>query len=292
MPKGDGNRHTFSFEVMNADLAYLVGVYMGDGYCDIREGKYGCFRVAVVDTDFLEEVQRIAERVLGFRSAIKLDHKARNENCHDQYILNLCCSQFAVWLEKTTGKKAYIPQEIINGSRDVKLAFVQGIMDSEATISPRRITAENRVVGAPKIIFGVKSEWIYEVKKLCNELGASPSAIYRSKGDILKFQMSPIRYNAAGLTFSIERKRIILECHKDPYPSKKRSYNHPRKKAVANLGNSRLSENDIRQIWSYIGKYTYREIGQMFGVSEWTVLRIANRKTFKHLELEREYRIE
>jgi hypothetical protein len=280
MPKGDANRHTFEYRRMSPNLAYLVGVYLGDGYCDIRQERYGCLRIGVVDIDFLLEIQRVANEVLGFRSEIRFDRVATNENSRDRYIINICCSQFALWLVEMTGKKAFVPTEILQSSKDIKIAFLQGLMDSEACIT-RKKRIPSREKTQTTVLFAVKSEWIHDVWRLCGELGAKPSPILKGSG-IYRFAMTPKNYAEVGLTFNILRKREILYDALTPYKSKPRISNVQREPPIG-LTSSRLSDEDVIEIRRLISVKSYQTLSEMYHVSDSTIRRIVQGKTFRRL---------
>jgi intein/homing endonuclease len=181
-----------------------------------------------------------------------------------------------------TNKKEYVPPEIMEGTKDIKISFVQGLMDSEACITPRLLDDEGRLKGRTAVYFGVKSEWIFSVWEICKELGAEPTKTsYRD--DLYRFVISPRKYFNAGLTFNIARKRELLfkalvRHQMDTTKIKPRKPLSPGYRT-----NSRLSDEDVLEIRSLARITTYRKLAENFNVCEATIKRIVDGKTFKHL---------
>lgn len=56
-----------------------------------------------------------------------------------------------------------------------------------------------------------------------------------------------------------------------------------REENVQNSSSAKLKINDVKKIRNLYGKYNYREIGEMFGVTKTTIIDIVKRRTWKNV---------
>ncbi len=126
---------------MNSDLAYLCGVYLGDGHVDYRKTKNGTsyqFWVVGEDEDLCELASSICKHNFNCNSNIsKVGNYFRLRICSKEictYLLNLFCSNKDYFLASNIEKKSTLP---VFSSEDTK-SFIQGLMDSDGWISKRK----------------------------------------------------------------------------------------------------------------------------------------------------------
>jgi hypothetical protein len=243
MPKGEKKKRHFQYTEMTSDLSYIVGVYMGDGSVYISMEGYGYFTHGSVDMDFLEKVANCANVIFGQKPKIKFLRKAPNANSRDMFGLHVCCTQFALWLRETTGNKGFIPKSISSGSLEIRIAFLQGLMDSEGYIS-ERTTKENGRTNTPSMNFSVKSEWIFDVRAMMIEIGIGVADITTSSGQY-RYLIDPRSYMQNGLTFTIRRKRERLERALLPHESKSRVKSKRHNKPGFRPHNAKLSVDQV-----------------------------------------------
>lgn len=149
-------------------FAYLLGVYLGDGCATEVQGHYR-FRLNTIDKDFAEATADAIEAVIGKRYPINGPYQdKRFPKSAPQYML--CCSTSALPLkliEETDGKKK-IPEWIFTSDKDVRLAFIAGLMDSEGFVAERKGYPTNR-----RYFMGFKScdLWVPEFVKLLEQSG-------------------------------------------------------------------------------------------------------------------------
>jgi hypothetical protein len=210
----NGNRRTFEFAGMTPELAYLVGVYLGDGTTYIRKGtNYGYFAVKVADMDFLEEAVQCVEAVTGFRPKIHLVREGTGKT-RSQYCMRYCSSQFALWLIEITEGKEYIPLEIYDADRRCRMRFIEGLMDSEGSTKITTYEVKSQRAGAQggtvTLYFSVKAPWINGFKYMLDCLGIITREPMMSAGQ-LRFSINALSYAQTGLRFSIKRKQDALE---------------------------------------------------------------------------------
>jgi hypothetical protein len=145
-------------------FAYILGVYLGDG-CVTRSGGSLGFKLNTIDADFAAAVKE-AFAELTDRAAIVYRYpvaKSRNEN------YQLWCSDRALAeeLKRITEDKRIIPDFVFQWSRDEKLAFIAGLMDSEGFV------AANRGHSGRRYYMGFKScdPWIDDFVRVLNSVG-------------------------------------------------------------------------------------------------------------------------
>jgi hypothetical protein len=144
--------------------AYLLGVYLGDG-CVYNHQGYLAFVLTVIDLDFVEATREAIRTLSGapmqystyqdprFPKA-RLSHRLR---CGD---VKLCAA-----LREETKDKKEIPGWLFSASKDERLAFIGGLMDSEGYVSAKD--------GRQGFTMGFKSTdpWFGDFVKLMHSVG-------------------------------------------------------------------------------------------------------------------------
>lgn len=145
--------------------AYLLGVYLGDG-CVYNHQGYLAFRLNSIDKDFVEAAQ----------SAIH-ELSDRKTQLHGPYMDKRFPKAAAHWelrsgdvrlceaLREETKDKKEIPSWLFAASRDERLAFIAGVMDSEGFCS---VNVEKRVG-----LLGIKTTdiWFDDFLRLTQSVG-------------------------------------------------------------------------------------------------------------------------
>ncbi|MCB0064323.1 MAG: Holliday junction branch migration DNA helicase RuvB [Caldilineaceae bacterium] len=118
--------------LLDADLAYLLGVLVGDGHFEKRQ-NHPAFVITSGDNAVLQELQRIAEKHFGDAPPIRqygtsAPHLKFSQN-YGQVML-----QFGALAETAAGK--VVPHAILQGPRDCAIAFLQGVFDADGMAWP------------------------------------------------------------------------------------------------------------------------------------------------------------
>ena len=199
--KKSPRRHIFNYNIMFPSLAYLLGVYLGDGnVCKVKTGAF--FQQSSIDEDFILKTQKTAQNILGFLPNYHFYSK------RGLYLLRICSTEFANWLIQITDKKQKIPDDVLNAKRNVLKEFINGLLDSEGSISasPDKRYKEKKY----GMYFAITSSWIELFQELLKKIGVKTSKIRTTSG-IPRFTINILSFYQAGLKFSIRRKQCLVE---------------------------------------------------------------------------------
>lgn len=142
--------------------AYLLGVYLGDGCTTIVQNRL-TFRLNTIDMDFAEATKQALEtfsdRPVGLHThAVSKSSKPNHSiRCGDPALCEA--------LKVETNKKAKLPDWIYSTDKDVKLAFIAGVMDSEGYVSVKE--------GRGQAYMGIKTtdEWFPDFLRVLQSVG-------------------------------------------------------------------------------------------------------------------------
>lgn len=110
---------------MNIDLAYLLGVYLSDGSAH-RSGRNWVVSLLARDKDFVAETAEVVGRVVGKNVSLYQDR--------DYWKFSLYSKDLVLYLWDVTSHKEKIPESIMYGSLQVKLAFIAGLLDGDGFV--------------------------------------------------------------------------------------------------------------------------------------------------------------
>lgn len=118
--------------------AYILGVFLGDGCA-----SGGMFRLNTIDEDFAiatktELLKLIPDAYINIRKEVVKKSSKSN------YSLSYCSTEFSRKLLKETSSKTIIPKWILASRKEVKLAFIAGLMDSEGWVKENKNNPTNR----------------------------------------------------------------------------------------------------------------------------------------------------
>jgi intein/homing endonuclease len=203
--KGKKNPRRRKFNpIFDENLAYLVGVYMGDGWI-IKNSKNKVFRLKAKDLDFVEKCQINLEKIFGFKPEIKIHKSQPNMN-----VIYLYSTDFADFLIKITNNKTKIPDWIWNASKKIQKQFIVGLMDSDGSMTKYRVSDEKYTWNAYQLYFCKPTKpYNSNVKKILDKLGCKTSFLKSNDGKRIHINIKS--YFNAGLWFNIQRKQKNLE---------------------------------------------------------------------------------
>ena len=210
---GKTKMHPYS---ITHELAYVAGVYLGDG-CVVFSTKYRNYYFALnaTDKDFVQETARCVGKVLEKDVPIFEDKWHRDRGNYPLFKTVAYGKDFAGWLHRSCHGKNRIPKWIKTASRDIKLAFVAGVMDSEGSVW----NFGQRLDGKPKgtsVSFYNSEPWRKGFIKLIEKLGVVVLRVRKkpkwngSKRHTRCYDFNMISFVTSGCYFKIERKQRIL----------------------------------------------------------------------------------
>ena len=167
------------------------------------------------DLDFIEKWRDTIKSITGFEYKISKHNPGTGNGAHrQQYKLRVAQKELVDEAERITAHKSKIPDEVINGDNKIKVAFVQGLMDSEGWIQCNLsggLGYDTMTLG-----FGCTDPWFDDFYQLVKTLGLRTSRIFKINPDKKKngddgkpfrlFHMDIPSYINAGLGFTMKRK--------------------------------------------------------------------------------------
>lgn len=203
-------------------FAYILGVYLGDGNVSRHLAKnwdgvlerFSQFRLNTIDLDFAEAVRTALIDLTGRKItihtyAVSKSSKPNNAlSCGDEEL----CNKLVI----DTEGKSYIPSYVFDWSKEEKLAFVAGLMDSEGFISKKHGSNVTYYMG-----FKCCESWVYDFARLLNTVGIQVGKTAECPPYKAHYK-TPIRFHIklptwvnAGAYFKIKRKQDRVEIWKN-----------------------------------------------------------------------------
>lgn len=106
----------------SSGLAYILGVYLGDG------NDWNGFNLSAIDFDFVKKTRDYLQVLF------KINFRIRKTQHNTQFRVRFFSRQFRDYLIKKTDKKKIIPKGIFRSSKKIKYAFFAGFFDSEGCV--------------------------------------------------------------------------------------------------------------------------------------------------------------
>lgn len=123
---------------MSSELAYVLGVMFGDGYCS----GHASTRLSVIDKDFRDYFSSMVQKWLNIKPG-HYEYRRRGRLYYESHINSIDVRNFL--FERVSKKR--IPDEIMRAESDIiKFMFIRGFFDSEgsAVVSNKTVKAANK----------------------------------------------------------------------------------------------------------------------------------------------------
>jgi len=194
-------------------LAYLFGVYLGDGSCS-KFTNHHCFSIVSGDRDVIERTKNIVN--LSLNKNYPLTYLKPNKT--NLYRFRSWNKWLFMMLKSETANKTKIPQTVIDSKIEIIAEFVAGLMDTDGYIS----TGKTRL-GHQKFSLGFinSGEWLDPFITLLKflEVKVGKKTLkkkYRSDNekDCFQININLRSFVEAGLYFNCQRKQRILDKYK------------------------------------------------------------------------------
>ena len=225
MKIGKYNRSNWKFSSLTPELAYIVGVYLGDGFistrCSITPGTAMRFGLRSIDKDFVEFTRDCILKTFGDDVPIRISiekytYKNRTKDVK-MYVLDYSKNSLCNWLLSLTSDKQIVPEVIPRRKCAETRFFLEGLLDSEGWIAvEKRRLVNNRHIFA--IGIAACDSWIFESKSLFQKFGivikGTQETLLKSGKNIFTLRLNVKSFAASSLKFHIKRKQDRLEFYK------------------------------------------------------------------------------
>jgi len=228
---------------MNKNLAYIIGVFLGDGtICSDKR----TFNLQVIDKDFAEETVKSLKELSNNKVSFKEMNRLTKANriVYGVYLSDIkLCNKL---LEITNNRKN-LPIDFEKWEYIFQKELISGLLDSEGYVSMTKIhTYNNQKVFNMTIGIGATDTWLYELYKFCQTKNIKIGKLTREKlksGKIFaKFIFNKKSFISNGLYFKIFRKQQRIENYKILFPGSTTRRNIPNtnetkiKKSLSKIG--------------------------------------------------------
>lgn len=158
----------FTFNGWSEELAYIMGVYLGDG-CIYK----GSFIVTTIDRDFLDRVRGCCQRLLSdsLPEPYKVCYETKKKTPRVKWDFRFRCHDLCDWLLKMCADKTRLPVSFPGDDPKLSLALFTGFMDSEGYCAVSKETN-----GKARFAIGMTcgDPVIHDIIKLAQRMGLHP----------------------------------------------------------------------------------------------------------------------
>lgn len=231
--------------------AYLLGVFLGDGCVTQQRSTnsgpdvkaYPVFRLNTIDDDFAEATRKALAQFTD--RPISIHKHAVSKSSKPNYSLRCGDPEIAKHLVEATDGKKKIPDVVHGWSRQEKLSFIAGLMDSEGFV------AANRNMTNRRFYMGFKScdVWVPDFVKILESVGIKVGKVSTEEPRKPGYK-TPTRFTIkmqswldSGARFNISRKqqRVDEWASAGAYEQRAR---HPRRlSSTTNMPDTHMGED-------------------------------------------------
>lgn len=213
MPKCE--KSTLAVNQQGRSLAYIIGVYFGDGYTASSYWKgqpihSKMFRLCVIDKDFRDYCAECCKDAFVARKTT-LFETIKN----GKMFYGLQVAGYGNYIELVTGKRTLTPNFIYTNN-DTKKAFVEGLLDSEGWVQMqigKKGTSVNTHIG-----FAITSEIVHELKNILESIGVKTGKVSTYTKDrkkaLKQLNINVKSFIDSGLVFHCKRKQARIDAFK------------------------------------------------------------------------------
>jgi len=190
------------------DIAYILGVYLGDGYAKRnRFSRSYDFILNTIDDDFAESVIKSLKEITQKEPRHRKYQPKGNRRLVNR--IEVCSKELVLFLQEKTLRKLIIPTELFYSSEETKRYFIAGIMDSDGWIS-KNIKKTGFVDYQLGIAKGLP--WIKDLPRFFKEFGLECGElnnikVKRDNKPIVRLLINKVSWIKKKCFFTISRKQ-------------------------------------------------------------------------------------
>lgn len=156
---GEKQRNDWKFTVISPELAYVIGVYLTDGWMNIKRHTFG---LDVTSESFSNYFRKCVSQLgLETKTRIRTKHGDGHKGTKPMYRTSFYSRTLCEWLDGNCQNKETIPTCIMDAPLECQIAFISGAVDGDGMVSN-----ENGSVS----IYGSKS-WMSQLPLLLSLMG-------------------------------------------------------------------------------------------------------------------------
>ena len=209
---------------MNKSLAYIIGVFLGDGSIGALQNR---FTLEVIDKDFAEKTSKCLQNLFPDKE-IKVKEVYRNYKGYKNKVrwrVQVSSVKFCRELYRITEGKKHLPKDFEKWDKTLQNELISGLLDSEGWVGMRNVhyNWRNDKIFDMSIGIGACDIWLYELyfflQKYRNaKVGKLNRTVLKSGKIFAKFSFNKKWFVKSGLYFNIFRKQQRIENYKILFP--------------------------------------------------------------------------
>lgn len=194
-------------------FAYVLGVYLGDGSVTEQDSGTRTFLLGSIDHDFTEATAEAFRELTDATVSVNGPYEPGKPG--REFWQTYCgCDELCTRLEEDTDGKQVIPDYVWDWPEEVKIAFIEGLMDSEGFVAQKTATPDVHNTNR-SFYMGYKScdPWVRDFAELLADVGIRIGKISEEEPRKPGYK-TPVRFHVkmqtwvdSGARFNIARKQ-------------------------------------------------------------------------------------
>jgi ribonucleotide reductase class II len=166
-PTQSRNAKSFIIPDLTPEIAWLIGFTHGDGYVALGRNKYGKpygrveWSMNGLDVEFLPRIQTKIDAALALFGLSATHTSVKGENTAKSVCSSIRFAEYFYRYIKQPNTPLQVPNFILQGSVDIRTAYLAGLMDSDGAVNNR----------PPHLITTVYRSFIRQVAAVLSSLG-------------------------------------------------------------------------------------------------------------------------
>ena len=166
-PSKSGTAKAFVIPELTSEVAWLIGFTHGDGYVAIGRNKYGKpygrveWAMNALDTELTPKIQAKINAGLALFGLTATHGNIKGENTAKSLCSSIRLAEYFHRYIKQPNLPLAIPSFILQGSVDIRAAYLAGLMDSDGSINSR----------PPHLVTSVYRSFVRQISAVLSSLG-------------------------------------------------------------------------------------------------------------------------
>ncbi|UZQ55997.1 ribonucleoside-triphosphate reductase, adenosylcobalamin-dependent [Trichothermofontia sichuanensis B231] len=208
-PRGSHTSQAITIPELTADVAWLIGFTHGDGYVSLGRNKYNkpfgsiCWTYNSLDSEFAQQIHTKINRALALFDVQASQECIEGENTLRSRVTSIRLAEYFHRYIKQPKQPLEVPSFILQGTVEVRCAYLAGLMDSDGSACGR----------PPCLLTTVYPNFARQVSALLSSLGIAirigvtlPQKEHWQLKYNLKLPAFKARYNSLVVPYSLKGK--------------------------------------------------------------------------------------